>query len=229
MTDSGMKGRVIGLLGGPPLNEPLEYVDPPPGPTAQQQALQVLTMAQRTAEEHIAGARHEADRIRSDARASAEQIVRDAQAHAHGLQQEAEQALSDAHVAAEQTARDAQAHANNARRQAEEILSDAGTRADDMTRNAQAQAEELRQQARQRFEDVVGSLAAKREALQRQIEALEGFDREYRSRLTAFMQNQMRALWADEPRVNADELEPLDSEATPTDPPLADESQPDES
>jgi hypothetical protein len=37
---------------------------------------------------------------------------------------------------------------------------------------------------------VVGSLAARREALQQQIEALERFDREYRARLQAFMQSQ---------------------------------------
>ena len=37
-----------------------------------------------------------------------------------------------------------------------------------------------------------------------QIEALEQFDREYRTRLTRFMQGQLRALWVDEPRVDAD-------------------------
>ena len=47
-------------------------------------------------------------------------------------------------------------------------------------------------------------LATKREALQQQIEALEQFDREYRSRLTTFMQNQLRALWVDEPQVSAE-------------------------
>ena len=57
----------------------------------------------------------------------------------------------------------------------------------------------MRQQAQRRYDDVVGSLGAKREALQQQIEALEQFDREYRNRLLGFMQKQMRALWADQP------------------------------
>jgi hypothetical protein len=48
---------------------------------------------------------------------------------------------------------------------------------------------------------VVGSLGTKREALAQQIEALEQFDREYRSRLTAFMQGQLRSLWVDQPQV----------------------------
>jgi hypothetical protein len=51
---------------------------------------------------------------------------------------------------------------------------------------------------------VVGSLGTKREALQQQIEALENFDREYRQRLTTFMQGQLRALWVDQPQVSAE-------------------------
>ena len=50
----------------------------------------------------------------------------------------------------------------------------------------------------------MGGLAARREALQQQIEALEQFDRDYRSRLTAFMQSQLRQLWVDQPQVNGD-------------------------
>lgn len=195
------------------MNDSLEQMDAPSAPSAQHQALQVLTLAQRTSEEHVAGARREADRICADARATAEQIVRDAQAHVHVLQQEAEKALSDAQTTAAQIARDAQAHAGNAQRNAEEILSDARTRADEMAKNAQANADELKHQAQQRYEDVVGSLAARREALQRQIEALEQFDQDYRARLTTFMQNQLRALWVDEPQVNAEEIEQPDSAA----------------
>ncbi|WP_173079458.1 hypothetical protein [Phytohabitans rumicis] len=175
--------------------------------SAEHQALQVLTLAQRTSEEHVASARREAERIRAEAHATAEQIVRDAQSHAQVLQQEAERALSDAHASASQVARDAQTQADDAKHKAEEILSKARTKADEAAKTAQANADELRHQAEQRYEDVVGSLAAKREALQRQIEALEQFDQDYRSRLTTFMQNQLRALWVDEPRVEAEEIE----------------------
>lgn len=193
-------------------------------PVAQQhQALQVLTLAQRTAEEHVASARREVERIRADAQASAEQIIREAQANAQGLQQEAEKALSAAHASAAQIAREAQSRSDKAHREAETILSEARTKADDMAKHAQVSAEELRHQAEQKYQDVVGSLAAKREALQRQIEALESFDREYRTRLTSFMQNQLRALWVDEPQVNAEAIEepaPAEPEAdvTPTSP-----------
>lgn len=195
------------------MNKPVQQMDHFSEPAAQHQALQVLTLAQKTAEDHLAGARRQADAICADARAAAEQIVRDAQAHAHVLQQQAEKVLSDAHAAAAQIARDAESRARNAERTAEQILSEARTSADEIAKDAQEHADELLHRARQRYEDVVGSLVAKREALQQQIEALEEFDRDYRARLTTFMQNQLRALWVDEPRVNAEEIEQVESAA----------------
>lgn len=223
MTDSVVKARVKGILGGPPpANEPLEQRSSPPGSTAQHQAVQVLSLAQRTADEHVAGARREADRVCADARAAAEQIVRDARAHVHGLQQEAEKALSDAQTKAAQLARDAKARVDNAQRDAEKILSEAQTRSDGMAKDAKANADELSEQAKQRYDDVVGGLAAKREALQQQIEALEQFDRDYRARLTTFMQNQLRGLWVDQPRVDAEIIEEPGSEASP--PPIPEQA-----
>lgn len=211
MTDIGMKGRVKGLLGGTSIfDEPMEYMEQATDPNSQHQALQVLNLAQRTAEEHIANAQRQAEQIFAEARATAEQIVREAQAHAQGLRQEADQVLAEAHAAAAQIAQDAQAHADRAQNNAEDILSDARARADDLVKRAQSDTDELKHRAEQRYQDVVGSLATKREALQQQIEALEQFDREYRNRLTGFMQNQLRALWVNEPQV-AGEMDHDDS------------------
>jgi cell division septum initiation protein DivIVA len=178
-----------------------------PTPGLPNQALQVLALAQRTAEEHVASAQHHADKIRTDALAAAEQIARDAQNHANNVRREADRVLAEARAAAEQIARDAQAHAEEARRTAERIVADARSRAETIGADAVAGAEQLRHQAQQRYDDVVGSLGAKRESLQQQIEALEDFDREYRSRLTAFMQGQLRALWMDAPQVTGEILE----------------------
>jgi cell division septum initiation protein DivIVA len=141
-----------------------------PDPEAQRQALQVLVLAQRTADEHVAIARHHADKIRTDALATGEQITREAQAHADG-----------------------------ARRDAEKILSDARSRAGEIVKDAQARADGLDREAQQRYQDVVGTLATKRAALQQQIEAMQQFDRDYRSRLRTFMQGQLEALGVDEP------------------------------
>jgi len=204
-----MKG-LLGTTG--PGGEPLEQADIPSSapananadPDDQRQALQVLLLAQRTAEEHVASAHRQADKICEDARATAEQIAREAQAHAQDLRREADKALADARASAERIGREAQAHADGARRSADKALADARVQAEEVAKKAQENADELKHQAQQRYDDVVGSLATRREALQHQIEALEQFDREYRARLTSFMQAQLRALWVDEPQVSGD-------------------------
>lgn len=210
MTDSRMRGRVKGLFGGASPDNDLMMDQTPAfsGPDAQRQALQVLVLAQRTADEHVAAAQHQADKIRADGRATAEQIAREAQKHADGARREADRALSDARATAEQIARDAQAHADGARRDADKILSDARASADEIAKEARATADDLERDAQERYQDVVGSLAGKRAALQQQIEALQQFDRDYRARLRTFMQGQLRALGADEPPPTADIEQP---------------------
>jgi cell division septum initiation protein DivIVA len=207
-----MKGRVKGLLAGTSLiAEPPETPEAPPeslsDPGVQRQALQVLTLAQRTADEHLASARRQAEVITAEARESAKQIVQDAETHAQGLRRGADKALADSRIAAEQIARDAQTHAENTRKNADKILNDARTKANEIAKEAQSNSDSLKDQAQQRYQDIVGSLAAKREGLQQQIEALEQFDHEYRSRLTKFMQTQLRSLWVEQPQMSDDGLD----------------------
>jgi cell division septum initiation protein DivIVA len=200
-----MKDRVKVLLNGTSSDgQTSEHQVVQPPQAHPNQALQVLTLAQRTAEEHVARAHHQADKIRTDALAAAEQIARDAQVHAHNVRREADKILADARAAAEQIARDSHARTEDARRTAEKIVTDAREQAETIAEDARANADHLNLQARQRYDDVVGSLGTKREALQQQIEALEHFDREYRGRLTTFMQGQLRALWVDQPQVQGE-------------------------
>jgi vacuolar-type H+-ATPase subunit H len=168
---------------------------------SRHQALQVLFLAQRTADDHVASARQQADKIHADAQANAEQIIRDAQARAYTVREETEAALSEARAKAEQIATDAEARSEQARRDADAIVSEARARAEQIAADARARADELQRRAQQRYEDVVGSLAEKREALQQDIQGLEQFDREYRTQLINFMQAQLRTLWVDARRV----------------------------
>jgi len=187
----------------PPENQTLDpasaepAVLPPVMPPNQ--ALQVLTLAQRTAEEHLAAARREADEIRAAARASAEQTARDAGEHARAVRAQADHVLTEARGAAEQTVREARARADEIRREADQALASARAEAETIVGAGREQANQLSVQARYRYEDAVGGLEAKREALQKQIESLEEFDGEYRRRLTGFLQGQLRALWAEQP------------------------------
>ena len=197
---------------GPQQPGPPEGAQPAPD---VQQAMQMLTLAQRTADEHVATAHRQAGTIQTEARAAAEQIVRDAQSQADAVRQQADTALTEARNQVEQASRDVQANADAARRDAEKVLADARAEADRIAAEARTNADGLDRLAKQRYEEEVGALAARREALQQQIESLQDFDRDYRSRLLTFMQAQLRALWADAPAVDGALPEPP-SMPTPT-------------
>ena len=106
------------------------------GPDGEQQALRVLMMAQRTADDHVTDARREADKVLGEARAKAEEVTRD----------------------------------------------------------ARAKAEALERDARQRHQEAISGLDAKRTALQQHIDTLKQFEREYRTRLKAYLESQLRDL-----------------------------------
>jgi len=203
VTDNQVKDRVRSLLRGASGDgETASHAMPVPEPAfSSDQALQVLTLAQRTAEDHVAAANRQAERSRAEAKAAAEQMALEAQAHVRQLRGEADKVLCDARAMADLAARDAQAQAAEIRRQAELVLAGARSEAERIVAEGRDRTERLTLQAEQRYEDAVGGLSMRREALQNQIEALEIFDAEYRSRLTTFLQNQMRALWAEQPQV----------------------------
>jgi DivIVA domain-containing protein len=108
----------------------------PVGPDGEQQALRVLMMAQRTADDHV----------------------------------------------------------SDARREAEKVLSEARSKAEEVTRESRAKADALERDARQRHQEAMGGLDAKRTALQKHIEELKQFEREYRTRLKAYLESQLRDL-----------------------------------
>ena len=94
--------------------------------------------------------------------------------------------------------RTADDHVSDARREADKLLSDARTKAEEVTRDARAKADALERDARQRHQEAMGGLDAKRTALQKHIEELKQFEREYRTRLKAYLESQLRDL--DRPR-----------------------------
>jgi DivIVA domain-containing protein len=90
--------------------------------------------------------------------------------------------------------RTADDHVADARREADKLLSDARTKAEEVTREARAKADALERDARQRHQEAMGGLDAKRSALQKHIEELKQFEREYRTRLKAYLESQLRDL-----------------------------------
>jgi len=138
------------------------------------------------------------DRVQRD-KASAEQAARAMQAELEQVRAQGgpavtgdgEQQALRVLMMAQRTADD---HVSDARREADKLLSDARTKAEEVTREARAKADALERDARQRHQEAMGGLDAKRTALQKHIEELKQFEREYRTRLKAYLESQLRDL-----------------------------------
>jgi DivIVA domain-containing protein len=90
--------------------------------------------------------------------------------------------------------RTADDHVADARREADKLLTESRSKAEEVTREARAKADALERDARQRHQEAMGGLDAKRTALQKHIEELKQFEREYRTRLKAYLESQLRDL-----------------------------------
>jgi TolA-binding protein len=74
------------------------------------------------------------------------------------------------------------------------MVGDARTRAETMEREARAKAAALDQDAERRHVEAMGSLEEKRSSLERKIEELRTFEREYRTRLRSYLESHLRDL-----------------------------------
>lgn len=128
-----------------------------------------------TGEAHTAAARllglaqETADRLTGEARAEAQKMTGEANA-------EAEKTVTDA------------------RSQAEALLSDAAARAEAAERDSRTKAENLDREAKTRYEETLGKLDTERVGLERTIEDLRGYEKEYRGRLKSWISDQLAQL-----------------------------------
>src|SRR5215472_14756569 len=104
-------------------------------------------------------------------------------------QQTADQAIADARREADETL-------GRARREADDILGKARRQSEQITSDARARAESLERDAQERHRQAMGSLVQQREELERRVDDLRAFEREYRSRLKAYLEGQLRDLEA---------------------------------
>src|ERR1700760_3549230 len=104
-------------------------------------------------------------------------------------QQTADQAIADARREADETL-------GRARREADEVLTKARRQAEQITGDARARAESLERDAQERHRQAMGSLVTQREELECRVDDLRAFEREYRSRLKAYLEGQLRDLEA---------------------------------
>ena len=123
-------------------------------------------------------------------------------------QQTADQAIADARREADETL-------GRARREADEVLTKARRQAEQITGDARARAESLERDAQERHRQAMGSLVTQREELERRVDDLRAFEREYRSRLKAYLEGQLRDLEAGVTDSGTFPAMPPASQATP--------------
>ncbi len=83
---------------------------------------------------------------------------------------------------------------SEARNEANKIVGEARTRAEGMERDARGKADALERDAQEKHRVAMGSLESARAQLERKVEDLRAFEREYRSRLKSYLEGQLRQL-----------------------------------
>ena len=178
-------------MGAPPTQQIQRPVDPPPmramepprsmaapAPAMAEpessidqhvQVAKVLSMAQEMAERLTSEAKAEADSMLTDARNKSEQLLSEARAKSDGL-------------------------VNDARARAETMLNDARTRAETLERQSRDKAAKLVGDAERQQTEIIGSITRDKTVLEKKIDELRTFEREYRTRLKTYLESQLRDL-----------------------------------
>jgi DivIVA domain-containing protein len=133
------------------------------------QAAKVLGLAQEMADRLTGEAKAESDSMLSEARTKAEQLLSEARAK------------SDTMV-------------NEARTRAETMLNEARTRAETVERQARDKASTLERDAQRKHNELISTITNEKKSLEKEIETLRTFEREYRTRLKTFLESSLRDL-----------------------------------
>jgi DivIVA domain-containing protein len=139
------------------------------GGDSHMQVAKVLSMAQEMAERLTAEAKSEADTMLGDARSKSEQLLSDARSKSDGL-------------------------VNDARSRAETMLNDARTRAETLERQSRDKAATLVGDAERKQAEIIGTITRDKSVLEKKIDELRTFEREYRTRLKTYLETQLRDL-----------------------------------
>ncbi len=81
-----------------------------------------------------------------------------------------------------------------AQRTADEHIAEARTQADRVISEARTRAEQLKREAEDKHRQAIGSLETEKSGLERKVEGLRAFEREYRGRLKSYLEGQLREL-----------------------------------
>jgi vacuolar-type H+-ATPase subunit H len=126
-------------------------------------------MAQQLADQLTGDAKAEVGEMLGEARTKSEQLLSDARAKADGMVSEA-------------------------RSRAETMLNDACTTAETLDRQSREKATSRKHDAARKHADIMGSISQEKSVLDKQVDELRAFEREYRKHLMIHLEAQLLAL-----------------------------------
>ncbi len=113
-------------------------------------------------------------------------------------QETAEKYVADAKTEADRMVGEARAASDRmigeARGKADAMMAEARNRSDAVEREARGKAAALTQEAERRHNEIIGGLERRKTTLEKRIEELRTFEREYRTRLKSYLESQLRDL-----------------------------------
>jgi DivIVA domain-containing protein len=174
-----VEAELARLIERPAESAPLTAAAPPPPPPATPaapsreddsvRASRMLSLASETADRYVNEAKAQADQMVSSAKTNSERM------------------LTEARTKSEQMVSEAKSRADS-------MIADSRTRADTMEREARAKATALAQDAERKHVEALGVLEEKRASLDRKVDELRTFEREYRTRLRSYLESHLRDL-----------------------------------
>jgi DivIVA domain-containing protein len=143
-------------------------------------AARLLGLAEETAARVTAEADAEAENTRSAARAESEKLLTDSR-------NESEKLLTDSRNESERML-------SEAKNDSEKMVADATAKAESTVRDSEIKAEALDREAQRKYSEVMTQLTTQRTALENKIDGLRTYEREYRSRLKNWINDQLHQL-----------------------------------
>jgi DivIVA domain-containing protein len=162
----------------------------------------LISLAQRLHDEHVAEGRSQHERLLSEAQARSDEMVASAR-HRHDELLATAQSQHDELLATAQNRHDELLGIGQSRH--DQLLNEATTKRDEMLTEARERATGMVAEAQQKKQQVLAQLGREREHLERQIDQLRGFERDYRARLKSYIEGQLHEL--DETAVEAPKME----------------------
>ncbi len=154
-------------------------------------AARLLGLAEETAQRLTSEAQAEADSTLLSARSEAEKLVSDAKSQSQSM-------MSDAKNRSETMVSDAknqsESMVSDAKNRSQQMVTEATARAQALTRDSQLKAEAIDREAQRKYTEVMTQLTEQRTALEKKIDDLRIYEREYRNRLKGWITEQLAQL-----------------------------------